>query len=771
MTFAYPLVQPGSRFVIGTIKGVWNASTNSPSLASGVGTQNDAWIVGTAGTTALDGTSTWAVADLVVFASGAWKRAPFSSVYGSMALQNANAIAGTGGSLANMSSVGVIGGGSIGPATGAPDDAYFADADGAVMLKYSNGSGTFIFAAPISASAGTFATLTATTLSAASATLTSFITSQITFDIGASPDSVMYPATTPYSAQPLLVFLDADNGVINKMLRDTGELSHQKATGVPASLMNAGRYRTRLTAKPVFSEQASVNSTANTTYAAIFTTEGQPSSVRFIVPSAGAAATIKMAYAFSDSVNDGINPVIGGKAAAWTTVTWTNAGADVDYNAQLLALNLANMVAPTTFSLPVADTVNYGNNSPNQIFHWYLTDWMPGTAPLRADGGSGASLVFVRIYVTTGTLALAANNGDVSGAYESFLFGRTLRAFSQAVDGVTTPANFTSTTRTGLFAVHGVQYESLNRGACIMTGGDSTTAGTGSDFGIWGAWRRLAMAFSTPTAPVELANFAQPAADFYTYSVQMGLAVDWVKPTVAYLQPWSRNSWKDTSLGGWPATLQIAMGGTITAGNTVTATITDTNVTGSPLSVTYTVLMGDTLATVAAGLAAAITATTALFSAGYRASSNGVWTNIRFPSALPSAGTAAVSGGATLTATGYFNYVYMTQQIADMSLAASLSIADRVESYGGVYFTATMYGDIGMTLQTDATRQAVNTAIRAMSRAVVAEYDTALSLATGPAGAPMISSANSSDNVHPNDTGHAIEFGILQPLYKAVYGL
>jgi hypothetical protein len=89
-----------------------------------------------------------------------------------------------------------------------------------------------------------------------------------------------------------------------------------------------------------------------------------------------------------------------------------------------------------------------------------------------------------------------------------------------------------------------------------------------------------------------------------------------------------------------------------------------------------------------------------------------------------------------------------------------------------VYFAATLYGDIGMTLQTDATRKNVNAAIRAMTRAVVADYDTALSLATGPAGAPQIPvPALSADGIHPNDKGHTVEFQLLYPLFKAVYGL
>ncbi len=56
------------------LKGIWNSSTNSPALASGVGTLGDVYIVGTAGTTTLDGISSWSATDWAVFDGTAWKR-------------------------------------------------------------------------------------------------------------------------------------------------------------------------------------------------------------------------------------------------------------------------------------------------------------------------------------------------------------------------------------------------------------------------------------------------------------------------------------------------------------------------------------------------------------------------------------------------------------------------------------------------------------------------------------------------------------------------
>lgn len=55
-------------------KGTWDASTNSPTLASGVGTKGDYYVVSVAGTTSLDGISNWGVGDWAVFNGSVWQR-------------------------------------------------------------------------------------------------------------------------------------------------------------------------------------------------------------------------------------------------------------------------------------------------------------------------------------------------------------------------------------------------------------------------------------------------------------------------------------------------------------------------------------------------------------------------------------------------------------------------------------------------------------------------------------------------------------------------
>ena len=54
-------------------QGTWNASTNTPNLTSGVGTNGDFYIVSVAGTTNLDGNANWHVGDWAVFHTPTWE--------------------------------------------------------------------------------------------------------------------------------------------------------------------------------------------------------------------------------------------------------------------------------------------------------------------------------------------------------------------------------------------------------------------------------------------------------------------------------------------------------------------------------------------------------------------------------------------------------------------------------------------------------------------------------------------------------------------------
>lgn len=60
-----------------TVDGTWNAATNNPTLISGVGTSGHFRVVTVAGTTTLNGISSWAVGDWAMFSSGVWTKVPY----------------------------------------------------------------------------------------------------------------------------------------------------------------------------------------------------------------------------------------------------------------------------------------------------------------------------------------------------------------------------------------------------------------------------------------------------------------------------------------------------------------------------------------------------------------------------------------------------------------------------------------------------------------------------------------------------------------------
>jgi hypothetical protein len=55
-------------------KGTWDANANSPALTSSVGTKGDYYVVGTAGSTNLNGISNWGVGDWATFNGSVWQR-------------------------------------------------------------------------------------------------------------------------------------------------------------------------------------------------------------------------------------------------------------------------------------------------------------------------------------------------------------------------------------------------------------------------------------------------------------------------------------------------------------------------------------------------------------------------------------------------------------------------------------------------------------------------------------------------------------------------
>jgi len=113
-------------------EGTWNASTNTPTLVSSVGTKGDYYVVSTTGTTNLNGITTWTQGDWAIFNGSAWEKVDntdlVSSVagrtgavtlsttdisgLGTMATQAASSVAITGGSITGITDLAVADGGT-----------------------------------------------------------------------------------------------------------------------------------------------------------------------------------------------------------------------------------------------------------------------------------------------------------------------------------------------------------------------------------------------------------------------------------------------------------------------------------------------------------------------------------------------------------------------------------------------------------------------------------------------------------------------------------
>jgi len=72
--------------------GTWNASTNTPTLASGVGTQGTYYVVSVSGSTNLDGVTDWVIGDWAIFNGTTWQKIDQTNLVTSVAGRTGNVI-------------------------------------------------------------------------------------------------------------------------------------------------------------------------------------------------------------------------------------------------------------------------------------------------------------------------------------------------------------------------------------------------------------------------------------------------------------------------------------------------------------------------------------------------------------------------------------------------------------------------------------------------------------------------------------------------------
>jgi hypothetical protein len=113
-------------------KGTWNASTNTPTLVSSVGTKGDYYVVSVTGSTNLNGITTWTQGDWAIFNGTAWEKVDNTDLVtsvagrtgaitlttadvsglGTIATQAANNVSITGGSITGITDLALADGGT-----------------------------------------------------------------------------------------------------------------------------------------------------------------------------------------------------------------------------------------------------------------------------------------------------------------------------------------------------------------------------------------------------------------------------------------------------------------------------------------------------------------------------------------------------------------------------------------------------------------------------------------------------------------------------------
>ena len=109
-------------------QGTWNATSNTPTLASGTGTNGYYYIVATAGSTALDGITDWQIGDWLMFNGSVWQKIDQSNLVtsvngqtGAVSVGTVTSVAATAGTGISITGSPIITSGTLNITNSAPD--------------------------------------------------------------------------------------------------------------------------------------------------------------------------------------------------------------------------------------------------------------------------------------------------------------------------------------------------------------------------------------------------------------------------------------------------------------------------------------------------------------------------------------------------------------------------------------------------------------------------------------------------------------------------
>ncbi|MBP9092306.1 hypothetical protein KBI23_14855 [bacterium] len=156
---------------------------------------------------------------------------------------------------------------------------------------------------------------------------------------------------------------------------------------------------------------------------------------------------------------------------------------------------------------------------------------------------------------------------------------------------------------------------------------------------------------------------------------------------------------------------RVKLGGTLTAGNTLTITVNDSSLTGGQEAVVYTVVGGDTLSTVATKFAAAITANTNLQALGVNASANGAVMSIKSASPNITTYTQSNGGGTATISLGVTNNFVENAVVGGTKTTGNIltiTVLDPALSGGLTAINYTVLAGDTLTTMTTGLKNAIN---------------------------------------------------------------
>lgn len=552
------------------VRGKYNAANNTPLISSngGGGLDRDIFLVSVAGTVAADGIGNAAVNDQILHSGGTWQLIQTSSLFGTMAPQNSNNVAITGGNINGLSQVG-FSDGTVAKAVDArvPVTPYlymWSDSGGNVLSGYRvtdgwfetyglhalfqsvdtqtiTGTSTINGSLVCGGSAltqidprvtgylwsfldgagnafiairddGTFMAANVVVTFGTIGTLT--VTGALILTGSFAPSAITVSNRTDSLLDlrvPDVAEVEADNtGAANTIKKNDGFVVFKPARGVVNKVVQRMVRRDNImTMGPPNGSTSEAADTSGTTYHQLVSLDTNGfDAVRLVYQNTQqtGTCTIKGCVAATASLTDRVNPT-----GAWVPVTFNNNGLPVDLDKQAVSIlrNEVSVPAKTTsFTMPLA-TLLTDTTISNAIF---VSDWVPLSSIDRTDVTSGYAwpLLMIRTYATGAPFPSVLLNSNFAQAgkmdWAGMLAGnRVWDASSVVGDFVTTQDNYALPALNGSIMVVAVQYYSRSKGITTVSIGDSVAGGTGAQAGV-GYHVRAAYALSTPSLPVTSFN-------------------------------------------------------------------------------------------------------------------------------------------------------------------------------------------------------------------------------------------------------------------------